>query len=247
MKTIKTLPVLFFSLALVLISFSSSFSADRLIVENSSGDEKLIIEDTGAVMILHTGAAFGLDAPSATQGRFLKRSDAGEALLDFSPLPMDGTGGAKVRFFRATNTTGEIYFAFYHGDGTSTLDHRISAGGGNSYFQRQGGNFGIGENLPTQPLHMGSGAYCSSGGTWFNASSRAYKENIVSLSSKDAIATVKQLNPVSFTYKTEPSESRLGFIAEDVPAMVASKDRKGMSSMDVVAVLTKVVQEQQAP
>ena len=40
-------------------------------------------------------------------------------------------------------------------------------------------------------------------------------------------------------------ERHVGFIAEDAPTLVASKDRKGMSSMDVVAVLTKVVQEQQ--
>lgn len=37
----------------------------------------------------------------------------------------------------------------------------------------------------------------------------------------------------------------MGFIAEDVPELVATKDRKGMSPMDVVAVLTKVVKEQQ--
>jgi hypothetical protein len=37
----------------------------------------------------------------------------------------------------------------------------------------------------------------------------------------------------------------LGFIAEDVPDLVATADRKGLSSMDIVAVLTKVVQEQQ--
>ena len=36
----------------------------------------------------------------------------------------------------------------------------------------------------------------------------------------------------------------VGFIAEDVPELVATADRKGMSPMDVVAVLTKVVQEQ---
>jgi hypothetical protein len=35
----------------------------------------------------------------------------------------------------------------------------------------------------------------------------------------------------------------VGFIAEDVPALVATADRKGLSPMDVVAVLTKVVQE----
>ena len=46
-------------------------------------------------------------------------------------------------------------------------------------------------------------------------------------------------------YKKDKEEVCLGFIAEDVPELVASKDRKGMSPMDVVAVLTKVVQEQQ--
>ncbi len=37
----------------------------------------------------------------------------------------------------------------------------------------------------------------------------------------------------------------MGFIAEDVPELVATNDRKGLSSMDIVAVLTKVLQEQQ--
>ena len=36
-----------------------------------------------------------------------------------------------------------------------------------------------------------------------------------------------------------------GFIAEDVPELLANKDRNGLSPMDIVAVLTKVVQEQQ--
>ena len=38
----------------------------------------------------------------------------------------------------------------------------------------------------------------------------------------------------------------MGFIAEDVPELVATKDRRGLSSMDVVAVLTRAVQQQQA-
>ena len=37
----------------------------------------------------------------------------------------------------------------------------------------------------------------------------------------------------------------LGFIAEDVPGLVASTDRISLSTMDIVAVLTRVVQEQQ--
>jgi len=57
--------------------------------------------------------------------------------------------------------------------------------------------------------------------------------------------TLAKLNPVKYVYKTNPSDQQVGFISEDVPELVATQDRKGMSSMDVVAVLTKVVQEQQ--
>ena len=50
---------------------------------------------------------------------------------------------------------------------------------------------------------------------------------------------------MAFTYKAAGGEQHIGFIAEDVPELVATKDRKGLSAMDIVAVLTKVVQEQQ--
>lgn len=36
----------------------------------------------------------------------------------------------------------------------------------------------------------------------------------------------------------------VGFIAEDVPDIVATNTRKSLSPMDIVGVLTKVVQEQ---
>ncbi|MBF0465793.1 MAG: tail fiber domain-containing protein [Nitrospirae bacterium] len=104
---------------------------------------------------------------------------------------------------------------------------------------------GIGTTSPTYPLHMGSGAYVTTGGVWTNASSRAYKEHIKELSSEKALEAFEQLKPVTFNYKTDKSDKHIGFIAEDVPEIVATKDRKGLSSMDVVALLTKVVQEQQ--
>jgi hypothetical protein len=37
--------------------------------------------------------------------------------------------------------------------------------------------------------------------------------------------------------------AHVGFIAEDVPDLVATKDRKGLSPMDIVAVLTQVLKE----
>ena len=50
---------------------------------------------------------------------------------------------------------------------------------------------------------------------------------------------------MKYSYKVEKGERHVGFIAEDVPELVATKDRKAVGAMDVVGVLTKVVQEQQ--
>ncbi len=53
------------------------------------------------------------------------------------------------------------------------------------------------------------------------------------------------LSPVHFAYNADPNEQHLGFIAEDVPDLVATNARKALAPMDIVAVLTKTVQEQQ--
>ena len=94
-------------------------------------------------------------------------------------------------------------------------------------------------------LEMASGATCTTTGVWTNNSSIKYKENVKDLTSEEAVDALNELNPVKFNYKVDKEDEYVGFIAEDVPDLVATKDRKGMSSMDVVAVLTKVVKEQQ--
>jgi len=106
------------------------------------------------------------------------------------------------------------------------------------------GKLGVGV-IPNYPLHMASGAYCSTGGTWTNASSRALKENIKELDANEALAAFEKLIPVKYNYKVDKNDKHVGFIAEDAPDLVATADKKGMSPMDVVAVLTKVLQEQQ--
>jgi hypothetical protein len=94
-------------------------------------------------------------------------------------------------------------------------------------------------------LSMANGASCTTGGLWANASSRELKENIESLCTAEAVDALNRLNPVKYNYKVNKTDTHVGFIAEDVPELVATADRKRMSSMDVIAVLTKVVQEQQ--
>jgi hypothetical protein len=106
------------------------------------------------------------------------------------------------------------------------------------------GKVGIGILNPTYLLHLSGGAY-SDGNTWTPASSRELKENISPLTGAEAIQAFEKLCPVKFNYKKNKTEDYIGFIAEDVPGLLATRDRKGVNTMDVVALLTKVVQEQQ--
>jgi hypothetical protein len=73
---------------------------------------------------------------------------------------------------------------------------------------------------------------------------RELKNDIAKLSGEEASQALAALDPVKFNYKGDARWRHVGFIAEDVPELLASPDRKGLSPMDIVAVLTKVVQEQ---
>jgi hypothetical protein len=83
-------------------------------------------------------------------------------------------------------------------------------------------------------------------GALTQASSIALKENIAELSGQEAMAALQGLSAIKYNYKADSQkEQRIGFIAEDVPELVASTERDRLSPMDLIAVLTKAVQEQQ--
>jgi hypothetical protein len=107
------------------------------------------------------------------------------------------------------------------------------------------GRLGLGVTNPGTPIEHSNGATLTAGGVWMDGSSRELKQDIEELGSDEAMATLESLSPVKYAYKLEADEQYVGFIAEDVPALVAAPDRKGLSSMEIVAVLTKAVQEQQ--
>jgi len=83
-------------------------------------------------------------------------------------------------------------------------------------------------------------------GTFTQGSSRTLKDHITALSSTEALETLAHLSPVKFRYKADTEQAtHIGFIAEDVPDLVATPDRQGLCPMDIIGVLTKAVQEQQ--
>lgn len=137
-------------------------------------------------------------------------------------------------------------FNFVVHDATAVTSPLIIRSGAptSSFVIDAAARIGLGVAFPSFPIHHSSGARLD-GGNWINASSRDVKQDIRGLDRAAAFDALRALRPVTFAYKTNPGDPQVGFIAEDVPEIVATADRKGLSSMDVVAVLTKVIQEQQ--
>ncbi len=119
-----------------------------------------------------------------------------------------------------------------------------SKGGGATVMIKGEGRLGIGVVDPAHSIHVGGGAHCFGGREWRNASSISCKRDVEALSLDDALAALHELRPVTFRY-IDDDEARAGFIAEEVPDLVATADRTSLSAMDFVAVLTRVVQFQQ--
>ena len=83
-------------------------------------------------------------------------------------------------------------------------------------------------------------------GAVLEASSAALKDDVEPLVTDAAVTALSVLEPVSFRYIDDPGGTRrLGFIAEDVPEIIAQPTRDRIRTMDIVALLTAVVREHQ--
>lgn len=86
-------------------------------------------------------------------------------------------------------------------------------------------------------------AYATSFTTW--PSSREFKEDIAPLSGETAAELLDGLNPVRFRFKHIDDYEHMGFILEDTPPPLAPTG-KGVSLMELIAVLTRVAKDQHA-
>jgi Chaperone of endosialidase len=111
----------------------------------------------------------------------------------------------------------------------------VTTGGGVFWFFSDGGG---GTNIV---------AMIDANGKYTQRSSQKYKENIENLSSQAAFTALEELRPVQFNFKQdEQKRQHIGFIAEELPELVATPDREMLSSTDIIAVLTQVVKDQQS-
>ena len=178
-----------------------------------------------------------------------------------------GSGGYSAPAAFQTNSNGDKII-LYNADG---YDARIGIGGSTDMWFKSsdggtGGQFkwytGAGTNLIMQlsgntgVLSMAGGAYCN-GTTWVNASDARLKRDIQPMS-KYGLSTVMQLKPVSYFYKADKTNHpEVGFIAQEVQKIVpevvsgtegdiTKGETLGLSYGNLVPVLTKAIQEQQA-
>jgi hypothetical protein len=207
-----------------------SSAEDRLVVKDNGGTTTFKVDDLGYVRhsraLLSNGANFWGSAP------FVLGQDVGNR-------------GIVVTNKAATNPK-NIYIGWDINASQNYME--IFALEENVAFRdlilnpHQGGNVGIWTTEPAYPLEVNGDIGAQD---FIQTSSRKYKENIREIDVEEAVEAVKNLTPVHYNFKTNKGEKKVGFIAEEVPEIVATSDREHLSTMDIVAVLTKVVQQQQ--
>jgi hypothetical protein len=250
------IPVSLFVVFFVMLISTLAYSADRLVVQNTEGETKFVVTQDGKVGIGTSNPGQDLDIVAPNNGLLRLSNTTTDNTPKASRIVLRhySNGQLPVYFFGAASTATDNFIAFGGGNTIGNAATQIDLFTASNTTTPVGyprvtiignGYVGIGIQDPLYPLEMASGAYVTTGGVWTNASSREYKDNIKGLKIEDAIDTLQGLNPVTFSYKLSSEENHVGFVAEDVPELIATKDRKGLSPMDIVAVLTKVVQEQQ--
>lgn len=205
----------------------------------------------GTLFVEGSNVGIGIASPEATL-----HVSGGPLLLDnLQSLRVKRTTGDQQELFSLDNNDDVVFNrgSIVAGQASHLI---FGVGAGHRFEVRSSGNVPLmrliessgrvafGNFMPSHPLEMASGAHVTAGGVWTNASSREFKTGIEPLQPEDALEALDQITPVEFRYLAEPEQGRIGFIAEDLPDLVAERDRRSASAMDLVALLTAVVKEQ---
>jgi hypothetical protein len=99
------------------------------------------------------------------------------------------------------------------------------------------------ETADTIALRNASGQLVATG--FYQASSRELKTNI-NLFTRSALDIIRDVTVVSFNYKTDVINKHIGFIAEDTPEELSTRNKNVMDANNTIGVLLKAVQELEA-
>lgn len=179
------------------------------------------------------------------------------------PQMLVGNDGSNGLFFEADGSSGHYNWKISQQnqlDGGLTFAASSTVGG--TIFAspvlslKQNGCVGIGIVDPSYPVHVYGGAYCT-GTTWTNASDARLKRDIQPMNDY-GLKEVMELRPVMYYYKSDRTNHKeVGFLAQEVQKIIPEVvsgfegdiekgETLGLSYSNLVPVLTKAIQEQQA-
>jgi hypothetical protein len=222
---------------------------------------------------LYSNTSGAFNTASGLQSLYSNTSGEYNTASGLQSLKFNTTGGyntASGTNSLYNNTTGSYntalgYYAFNTGEAfynstaigynaNVTASNQVVLGNTSVTTTLLNGNVGIGTTTPLHPLQMGSGAHVTAAGVWTNASDARLKTNVVN--TNYGLQTVMQLRPVNYNM-VKGGEAQVGFLAQEVrkivPEVVSGTEGDitkgetlGLSYGNLVPVLTKAIQEQQA-
>lgn len=156
-------------------------------------------------------------------------TDSGAAGIGCSGAPASGDNNGDESTF--------VWSAAQSGDFVST--------GPNQFLVRAQGGFGFNINsIPAGRLiNTSTGAHLTTGGTWSNASSRAYKTDFAAVDPVDVLGEVLRLGISTWVYRDSPEGRHMGPVAEDFHALFGlGGDSASISTVDASGVALAAIQ-----
>ena len=212
-------------------SGDNSWSGGRYMQLTDAADNTFVWghDSTGAQPI-PTANAF-LIFPAGTAGKVGIGTKTPQNLLDLGE-----SHGKKLAVFQ--KTTGADFYGF--GISGNTLEFYAGAAASASpamVVKKTTGRVGIGTSDPSYKLHVNGTA---AGTSWTNLSSRDFKKDIRKVDDTAhplMLAKVMEMELTTYKYKEEyggDDAVKLGFIAEDLPEEVLSKNGKGVDLYELL-------------
>lgn len=213
---------------------------------------------SGNILLNAASTGISLDVQSSSGPAYMRvktNSGGTNAYLFLDRYLGSSAYGAGVNFY--TSGSPDYGLGVNIGGGTSDgfaiYDYATSAEAFS--ITKSTGYVGIDTNSPSYPLHVNGTAYAT--GAAGALSDIRHKKDVATLPD-GALDKVMHLRPVSFSWKHPTDDGmkgrQMGFIAQEVekvlPSVVLTENNaektKGLKYNEIIAVLTKAIQEQQA-
>jgi hypothetical protein len=160
--------------------------------------------------------------------------------------------GYKFQVWASADTDGVARIGYYDYGGNTVLS--VAPGnveydapgsvGGRMTILGSNGYVGFGNANPGYPLHMGSGAHVTAGGSWTNASDRNAKREFAPADTAAILARVEELPIQTWSYKSESASVRhVGPTAQDFAAAFdVGDDDRFIGTVDADGVALAAIQ-----